>query len=106
MLVGSLNHIGHIQQDVRIRQCRSRKIQHGLLQLVVWFQHARSIREYNLHIVRIIDSHNPMACSLSLEGSNGNTLAYQGIHQCGLAYIGIPYNIYKTCFVHNFTYLD
>ncbi|MDE8698169.1 5-formyltetrahydrofolate cyclo-ligase, partial [Bacteroides cellulosilyticus] len=40
--------------DIRGRQCRGRKIQHRLLQLILWLQHTRSIREYNLHIVRIM----------------------------------------------------
>ena len=103
MLVGSLNHIRHIQQHIRIRQCRSGEIQHGLLQLIVWLQYTRSVRKHNLHVIRIIDAHNPMTGGLRLESGDRNTLTYQNIHQCGLAYIRISYDIYKTCFVHDFS---
>ena len=100
MLVRRLHHIRHIEQHIRIRQSRRREVQHRLLQFVDGLQHARRVREDNLHVVRIIDAHNAVARRLRLEGRDGNAFAHQGIHQRGLAHVGISHDINKTCFVH------
>ena len=100
ILVGCLHHIGYIEQDIGILKGTLGELQHLLLKLVVGLQHARSIRETNLHLGRIKDAHNTMACGLSLECSNTDTLAHQEVHERTFTHVGITYYVYKSCLMH------
>jgi GTP-binding protein Era len=71
-----------------------------LLKLIVRLQYSRSIREDNLHILRIKNTHNTMASCLSLESRDGDTFPHQQVHQSRFSDIRITYNIHKSGFVH------
>ena len=100
VLVDLLHRVGHIEQHVGIDQRTLAERQHGLLQLVVGFQHAGRVRKHNLGIVVVDDAHDAMACGLRLEGGNGNTLTNQKVHERRFSDVGITNDIYKTRFMH------
>jgi len=95
-----LHHVGHIEKDVCVGQCRLREGQHHLLHLVVGLEYTRGIREDNLHVGRVDNAHDAVPGGLCLESGDADLLAHQLIHQRRLAHIGISYDIYESCLVH------
>ena len=100
ILVGSLHHVGDIEQDVGILQSAFAELQHLLLQLIVRLQHTRRVAEANLHLRRIEDAHDAVARGLRLESSNGNAFPHKEVHERGLPYIRVAHDVDKTGLEH------
>ena len=99
IFLGVFHHIGDVEQDIGIGEGTLREGQHHLLHLVVGFQHTRGVGKDDLHVFRVDDAHDAVTRGLSFKGGYADAFAYQLIHQCGLAHIGVAYNIYKSCLV-------
>ena len=98
--VGVVLHIGYIEQHIRVHERGAGELQHLLLQAVVGLEHARGVGIDHLEVVAVDDTHDTMARGLRLGSDDRQPLAHQRIHQRGLAYVGITYDIYKTRFMH------
>ena len=101
VLLRILDDIRHIKQDIGIGQGRLGELEHHLLHLVVRLQHARRVREDDLSILRIDDTHDTVARCLCLESGNAELLTDELVHQCALSDIRIADDVYESCFVHN-----
>lgn len=100
VLLGILHHVGNVEQHVGVLERRLGEGQHGLLQLVVGFEHARRVREDNLHVVSVDNAHNPVARGLRLKRGYAYTLAHELVHQRRLAHIGVAHYVYESCLMH------
>ena len=56
-------------------------------------------RKDNLCVVRVDDAHNAMTRGLRFECGNGDAFSHQQIHECGLANVGVSYDVDESCFV-------
>ena len=107
VLLRVLHHIRHIEEDVGIGKSRLRELEHVLLHLVVRLQHARSIGEDDLTIIRVDDTHDTVTRRLCLKCGNTNLFADELIHQRRLTDIRIADNVHETGFMcHVLEYLN
>ena len=96
-----LNHVGDVEQHVGIDEGSTREVEHRLLKLELGFKHTGSVAEHNLVVLAIDDSHDAVTGGLRLAGDNRQFLTHQQIAEGGLAHVGVSYNIYKACAMHD-----
>ena len=101
ILVGCLDHIGYIEQNIGILKGALAELQHLFLKFVVGLQYTWCVRETYLHLGRIEDTHDAVARGLCLEGGNTDALAHQKVHERALTHIGVTDYVYKSCFMHS-----
>ena len=93
---GALHHVGDVYQDVGIGEGAFALAQHRLLQFVLGREDAGGVREDNLVVGGVDDAHDAVACGLGLGGYDGHALAYEVVHQCRLADVGVAYDVDET----------
>ena len=97
--VGVVLHLGDIQEDVRVHKGRTGELEHLTLELVVRREDTRGVGIDHLEILAVDDSHDTMAGSLRLRCDDRKTFADQGVHERGLANIGVTHNVDKSAFM-------
>ena len=100
LVLQCLADFGDKEEEVSVLEGIAYHSHHLLVELVVGVDNARGIGIDNLEILAVNDTHDAVACGLSLAGDNAKTFAYQGVHQGGLAHVGVADDVYKACFVH------
>ena len=100
VFVGSLYHVGNVEQNVGIGQGRLGEVEHRLLQLVVGREYPRCVGIDDLHLVGIDDAHDAMSRSLGFGGDNRDAFAHERVHQGRFSYVGVSYDVYKSGFMH------
>ena len=104
-LIALLHRVGDIENHIGIAQRTNHKVHHRLLQLVVGFQHSGCVREHDLHVLGVDDTHDTVAGGLCLEGGDRDAFTDKLVHQCRLTHIGVSHDIYESCFVHSSVFL-
>ena len=93
VLLGTLDRVGEIQEDISVNEGALAERQHRLVELGDGLEHAGRIAEYDLHVVGVDDAHYAMARGLCLAGDDADAFADEGIHQGALADVGGAYDV-------------
>ena len=99
VLLGALDRVGEIQEDIGVNEGALAECQHRLVEFGYGFEHTGRIAEHDLHVVGVDDAHNAMTRGLCLAGDDADALADKGIHQRALADVGVAYDVDKAGFV-------
>ena len=89
VLVALFHDIGHVQDDVGVTDGSVHVLHHTLLQGIGRLEDARGVGVHYLVVISVDYSHNPVPGGLGLGGDDGQPLAYEGVHQCGFAHVGV-----------------
>lgn len=96
VLVSLLHHVGDVEDDVGVPDGGVDVLHHGTLEVVGRFEDSRSVGVDYLVVVSVDDAHDTVPGGLGLGCDDGKAFPDQGVHQRGLAHIGIAYDIDET----------
>ena len=104
-LVPLLHYVSHIQDDIRVSDCRVDEVHHVLLQPVVGLEDSGGVGVDYLVVFPVYYPHYPVPRGLGLGCHNGQLFPDQGVHQSGFAYIRVPDYVHKPCTVLLFAHV-
>lgn len=93
VLVPLLHHIGHVEDDVCIPDGRVHIFHHAALQVVGRLEDTGSVGIDYLVAVTVDYAHNAVAGGLGFRSDDREALPDEGVHQRGLAHVGVAYDI-------------
>ena len=94
--VSLLHHVGDVEDDVGVSDGGIHVLHHGALQVVGRLEDTRSVGIDYLVVLPVDYAHYPVTGGLGLGCDDGKAFPDQGVHQRGLAHVGIAYDVYKT----------
>ena len=96
VLVSLLDHIGDVQDDVGVSDGGIHVLHHGALQVVGRLEDPRSVGVDYLVVLPVDYAHYPVTGGLGLGCDDRKALPDEGVHQRGLAHVGVAYDVDET----------
>ena len=96
VLVSLLHHVGDVEDDVGIPDGGVDVLHHGALEIVGRLEDSRSVGVDYLVVLSVDNAHDTVPGGLGFGCDDGKALPDEGVHQRGLAHVGVAYDVYET----------